>query len=73
MAPVDMEFLFECLLYNKYIALNWQEKSTLLMNKNERIEKIVTNNHRLRMIKALLFIHQPDWVVWKASEVSAAD
>ena len=73
MAPVDMEFLFECLLYNKYIALNWQEKSTLLMNKNERIEKIVINNHRLRMIKALLFIHQPDWVVWKASEVSAAD
>ena len=72
MAPVDMEFLFECLLYNKYIALHWQEK-TLLMNKNERIEKIVTNNHRLRMIKALLFIYQPDWVAWKASEVSAAD
>ena len=43
------------------------------MNKNEKIEKIVTNNHRLRMIKALLFIHQPDWVAWKASEVSAAD
>ena len=72
MAPVDMEFLFECLLYNKYIALHWQEK-TLLMNENERIEKIVTNNHRLRMIKALLFIHQPDWVAWKASEVSEAD
>ena len=60
MARVDMEFLFECLLYKHNSPSLTRKVNVILMNKNERIEKIVTNNHRLRMIKALLFIHQPD-------------
>ena len=36
-------------------------------------KKIPTNNRGLRMVKALPFIHQPDRVARKASDVSAAD
>ena len=36
-------------------------------------EKIPTNNRGLRVVKALLLIHQPDRVARKASDVSAAD
>ena len=35
--------------------------------------KIPTNNRGLRVVKALLLIHQPDRVARKASDVSAAD
>ena len=37
------------------------------------IRKIPKNNRGLGMVKALPFIHQPDRVVRKASDVSAAD
>ena len=44
-----------------------------LVFKQPLSEKILTNNHGLRMVRASPFIHQPDRVARKASDVLAAD
>ena len=41
--------------------------------RGHNLKKIATNNLGLRMVKALPFIYQPDWVTRKASDLSEAD